>query len=124
MMLHTQLSVVILFFCLSVACMASSVVARVHAMPQTVVNHILGFVSNELARAFSSSVVARIHAMPQAVVDHILGFASNELARAFMMVQELQTFVIMDPWVFDEGSAATFEWLRMHAQGQSFPHIM
>ena len=93
MLLHTQLSVMVLFFCLSVACMASS-------------------------------VVARIHAMPQAVVDHILGFASNELARAFMMVQELQTFVIMDPWVFDEGAAATFEWLRSTAQGHSFLHIM
>ena len=72
----------------------------------------------------ASSIVARIHTMPQAVADHILGFASNELSRAFMMVQEPQTFVIMDPWVFEEGSAATFEWLRMHAQGQSFPHIM
>ena len=104
--------------------MASSVVARIHAMPQAVANNILGFVSNELARAFASSVVARIHAMPQAVVDHILGFASNELARAFMMVQELQSFVIMDPWVFDEGSAATFEWLRSTAQGHRCLHIM
>ena len=93
MLLHTQLSVVILFFCLSVACMASS-------------------------------VVARIHAMPQAVANHILGFVSNELARAFMMVQELQTFVIMDPWVFDEGAAATFEWLRSTEQGHRFLHIM
>ena len=72
----------------------------------------------------ASSVVARIHAMPQAVADHILGFASNELARAFMMVQEPQTFVIMDPWVCEHGSAVTFNWLRMHAQGRSFPHIM
>ena len=48
----------------------------------------------------ASSIVARIHAMPQAVADHILGFASNELAHAFMMIQEPQTFVIMDPWGF------------------------
>ena len=95
MLLHTQLSVVILFFCLSVACMASS-------------------------------VVACIHAMPQAVADHILGFASNELARAFMMVQELQTFVIMDPagTPDDEGAAATFEWLRSTAQGHRFLYSM
>ena len=72
----------------------------------------------------ASSIVARIHAMPQAVADHILGFASNELAHAFMMIQEPQTFVIMDPWVFEDGSAATFNWLHMHAQGHSFPHIM
>ena len=72
----------------------------------------------------ASSIVAHIRALPQAVVDHILGFTSNELAHAFMLIQEPQTFVIMDPWVYEDGSAATFDWLRLHAQGHIFPHTM
>ena len=57
------------------------------------------------------STVARARALPQPVVNHVLGFASNELAREFMMIQEPQTFVIMDSWVFEDGAAATFAWL-------------
>ena len=89
--------------------MASSIFAQVRALPQSVQHIILGLTSNELARVFMlTSTVARTRALPHPVVNHILGLASNELAREFMMIQEPQTFVIVDRWVFEYGACATF----------------
>ena len=65
-----------------------------------------------------TSTVARTRALPHPVVNHILGLVSNELAREFMTIQEPQTFVIMDHWVWGLGAGATFALLRSQAQGE------